>query len=194
MRAALLCGEQHARVITGDTPMLTSYCGGRSGRLKRLQPKFRKGRHCRVEQGCDPSDRRRISLRSSNYSPACFASATAKPVALPPGRCLPTKSWRGVVMSSHRVGLNRKSSPGVIHHSRGSLVPSRSRHRSDCWRWARSERRSGWPPGLDHRHRFVYQRRGRSAGACNRPSPSLDREKQCLFPGSLTRCAIGETA
>ena len=51
--------------------MLTSYCGGRSGRLKRLQPKFRKGRHCRVEQGCDPSDPRRISLRSSNYSPAC---------------------------------------------------------------------------------------------------------------------------
>src|SRR6266446_10417030 len=41
-------------------------------------------------------------------------------------------------------------------------------------------------PGLDHRHRFVHQRRGRSAGACNRPSPSLDREKQCLFPGSLT--------
>ena len=24
MRAALLCGEQHAQVITGDTPMLTS--------------------------------------------------------------------------------------------------------------------------------------------------------------------------
>jgi len=24
MRAALLCGEQHAHVITGDTPMLTS--------------------------------------------------------------------------------------------------------------------------------------------------------------------------
>src|SRR6266480_3237971 len=41
-------------------------------------------------------------------------------------------------------------------------------------------------PCLDHRHRFVHQRRGRSAGACNRPSPSLDREKQCLFPGSLT--------
>lgn len=41
-------------------------------------------------------------------------------------------------------------------------------------------------PGLDHRHRFVHQRRGRSAGACNPPSPSLDREKQCLFPGSLT--------
>jgi hypothetical protein len=108
--------------------MLTSYCGGRSGRLKRLQAKFRKGRHCRVEQGCDPSDPRRISLRSSNYSPACVASATAKPVALPPGRCLPTKSWRGArdhrarifdyaagtgpaASSSHRVGLNRKSSP-----------------------------------------------------------------------------------
>jgi hypothetical protein len=81
-----------------------------------------------IEQGCDPSDPRRISLRSSNYSPACVASATAKPVALPPGRCLPTKSWRGArdhrarifdyaagtgpaASSSHRVGLNWKSSP-----------------------------------------------------------------------------------
>ena len=188
MRAALLCGEQHARVTTGDTPMLTSY--GRSGRLKRLQPKFRKGRHCRVEQGCDPSDPRR-NLFEHNYSPACVASATAKPVALPPGRCLPTKSWRGArdhrarifddaagtgpaASLSHRVGLNRKARAALFTIAGGAWSPAvAATGRTVGGGRGLSEGRTGkqrdqressdkclhdTSPGLDHRHRFVHQR------------------------------------
>ena len=108
--------------------MLTSYCGGRSGRLKRLRPKFRKGRHCRVEQGCDPSDPRRnlfeqlqllASLRRfRNRKTGGVAART-----LPPDKKLAgARDHRARIFdyavgtgpaasSSHRVGLNRKSSP-----------------------------------------------------------------------------------
>ncbi len=108
--------------------MLTSYCGGRSGRLKRLHQNSAKVAIAGLNKAAIRVTRGATSLSSSNYSPACVASATAKPVALPPGRCLPTKSWRGArdhrarifdyaagtgpaTSSSHRVGLNRKSSP-----------------------------------------------------------------------------------
>jgi hypothetical protein len=45
---------------------------------------------------------------------ACVASATAKPVALPPGRCLPTKSWRGLVITVQEF-LTMRPAPGRPH-------------------------------------------------------------------------------
>jgi hypothetical protein len=109
--------------------MLTSYCGGRSGRLKRLQPKFRKGRHCRVEQGCDPSDPRRnlfeqlqllASLRRfRNSKTGGVAARTLSPDKKAGGGLVITvqefstmrPAPEPAASSSHRVGLNRKSSP-----------------------------------------------------------------------------------
>jgi hypothetical protein len=109
--------------------MLTSYCGGRSGRLTRLQPKFRKGRHCRVEQGCDPTDPRRnlfeqlqllASLRRfRNSKTGGVAARTLSPDKKLVGGARDHRArifdyaagTRPAASSSHRVGLNRKSSP-----------------------------------------------------------------------------------
>ena len=75
--------------------MLTSYCGGRSGALKGFSQNSAKVAIAGLNKAVIRVTRGAISLSSSNYLPACVASATAKPVALPPGRCLPTKKLAG---------------------------------------------------------------------------------------------------
>jgi hypothetical protein len=94
--------------------MLTSYCGGRSGRLKRLQPKFRKGRHCRVEQGCDPSDPRRNLFEQLQLLASLCRFRNRKTGGVAARTLSPDKKLAGLVITVQEFSTMRPA-PGRPH-------------------------------------------------------------------------------
>jgi hypothetical protein len=94
--------------------MLTSYCGGQSGRFKGFSQNSAKVAIAGLNKAAIRVTRGAISLSSSNYLPACVASATAKPVALPPGRLSPDKKLAGLVITVQEFSTMRPA-PGRPH-------------------------------------------------------------------------------
>jgi len=106
------------------------------------------------------------------------------------------------------TGSPRPSRVMDSHHSRGSLVPSRSRHRSDCWR---SERRSGWQAAWPTREQqkalssylsrvdgrlsvvpaIAAGRRPVPCSCC--PSPFADRVEWAFIPKQRPRTHVNST-
>jgi len=100
--------------------MLTSYCGGRSGRLKRLQPKFRKGRHWRVEQGCDPSDPRRNLFEQLQLLASLRRFRNRKTGGVAARTLSPDKKLAGLVITVQEFSTMRPVPGGrIVEPSRG---------------------------------------------------------------------------